>query len=509
MKEMNNRDIYIKKSYKNLIFSCINIIITCFLGFLLPRLFIVNYGSDINGLISLSSQIFSCLALLESCIGISALQSLYNPLACDNNSKISSIMSAMDNYYKKISLIYLVLLIFISLTIPFYIHTTINYSSIVFIFLILGLVNVFSFYSQAKFKILLQADGKQYIISNVSLCIYIMTSLLKIILISVNANVIFVLGITTLIEIFQNIFIWIYIKHNYSWIELNVSPDYKSISDNKSVMIHQISGLIFNNTDIILISLFCNLTYVSVYTIYKSFINQIRMVTSIINNGYTFVLGQVFNSDKKLYLILIDSFDLMFTMINHFVLSIFSVLFIPFMNLYARSFPDFELYINENLLLLFVIVELLSGYRNSMSMSINFGKHFLQTIRQSVFESMINILFSLILVKWLGVEGVLIGTIIALVYRSNDIIIYGNKKILSRKSKKSYRIYLSNMLIFIVLYTFKSVIDINASNYLYLIFSAIKVSLYYGFVYIIFNFIFNKKCFLDFINYFLKRNNSV
>lgn len=505
---VSKNDSYRKKSSKNFVFSCLNVCIICVLGFLLPRLVIVNYGSDINGLISLSSQIFSYLALLEAGIGISALQSMYKPLIKNDTFGINAILSALNHYYKKISFIYLLLLLVISLFVPFFIQTTIPYLTIVCIFLILGSVNVFSFYSQAKFKILLEADGKQYVISNFSLCIYVLTSLTKIILISSGIDVILVLSITTSLELFQNILIWIYIKNNYNWIDLSVKPDYNSLSDNKFVIIHQISSLIFNNTDIIFISLFCNLAYVSVYTIYKSFINQLRMITSIVNNSYTFVLGQVFNFDRIQYAKMLDSFDLLFTIFNHYVLSVFCALFIPFMTLYTRSFPDSHLYINNELLLLFAIVELLSGYRNAMNMSINFSKHFKQTIRQSIFESIINIFFSLLFVKWLGIKGVLLGTIIALAYRSNEIIIYGNNKILNRSSRKSYKIYFLNSAIFITLYILGKNIFINSSTYITLIVSGIKVCLIYGVVYLLVNIVFNYKYFINFFNYYMNKRND-
>lgn len=176
------------------------------------------------------------------------------------------------------------------------------------------------------------------------------------------------------------------------------------------------------------------------------------------------------------------------------------------MTLYTNSFPDSNLYVNEQLLLLFVSVELLSGYRNAMRMSINFNKHFQQTIKQSIFESILNILFSILLVNYFGINGVLLGTIIALIYRSNDIIIYGNKRILKRSPKKSYRIYISNMLIFILLYVFKEKIFINSSNYIVLLMSTIKVSLIYGVVYLFFNVLFNYKSIIDFITYILRKN---
>ena len=61
----------------------------------------------------------------------------------------------------------------------------------------------------------------------------------------------------------------------------------------------------------------------------------------------------------------------------------------------------------------------------------------------------INIGVSLLGVFLWGIYGVLIGTIAALLFRANAMIIYANKKILHRSPWKTYRRWLVNLALFI------------------------------------------------------------
>ena len=79
---------------------------------------------------------------------------------------------------------------------------------------------------------------------------------------------------------------------------------------------------------------------------------------------------------------------------------------------------------------------------------INFAGHFKQMQWRAILESVINIVISIVLVMKIGIYGVVIGTIAASLYRANDIILYANKHILNRSSWNTYKLWLSNMLVF-------------------------------------------------------------
>ena len=89
---MNNS----KKSFKIFIFGIVSQVVTLLLGIIIPRLVIVSYGSEVNGLLSSIRQIFAYVALLEAGIGTAALQAMYAPIAKEDHVSASRIMSATD-----------------------------------------------------------------------------------------------------------------------------------------------------------------------------------------------------------------------------------------------------------------------------------------------------------------------------------------------------------------------------------------------------------------------------
>lgn len=114
--------------------------------------------------------------------------------------------------------------------------------------------------------------------------------------------------------------------------------------------------------------------------------------------------------------------------------------------------------------------------RRTSSQIINFAGHFKQTQVRSVIESTINLSVSIVLVYKIGIYGVLIGTIVALLYRTNDVIIYANWNILGRKPWKTYRRWIQNMAIMCVLNVGISAILPSIDNYLMWAINAVWVT---------------------------------
>ena len=86
--------------------------------------------------------------------------------------------------------------------------------------------------------------------------------------------------------------------------------------------------------------------------------------------------------------------------------------------------------------------------------------------KRQVVESVINLTVSVVLVLKLGIYGVLIGTIIAYIYRTNDIIIYANKKILCRSCWNTYKKVIINMSCFSMIVLASQTIDLSAKSFL-------------------------------------------
>ena len=124
------------------------------------------------------------------------------------------------------------------------------------------------------------------------------------------------------------------------------------------------------------------------------------------------------------------------------------IFIIPFMKLYTAGITDIN-YIDYKVAVLFSIFYLMTGARACCADLINYAQHFKKTQSRCILEAAINLGISLIAVNFCGIYGVLIGTIAALVYRMNDMLIYANMRILKRSPWVSYKRLVYNSIVFI------------------------------------------------------------
>ena len=239
---------------------------------------------------------------------------------------------------------------------------------------------------------------------------------------------------------------------HYKWINLKVTPDYQAISQKNYVLVHQISSLIFNNTDTLILTLILGLKSVSVYSMYTLLFGMVSTLISTITGSVQFILGQTFKADKEKYEKLLDVYEICSMALVFSLYCIAGLFILPFMRLYTSGISDIN-YIDLFLPYLFISVYLLNNGRESSNLSIKFAGHFKQTVNRTVFESVINLSVSILCVFHFGIYGVLMGTIAALFYRANDMIIYANKCILKRSPLITYRRWLLNLVLFICITT--------------------------------------------------------
>ncbi|MFD2616162.1 sugar isomerase [Terrilactibacillus laevilacticus] len=465
-----------KRSILNLIFGIGSQLITILLGIIIPRLFLVHFGSEVNGLLSSIGQIVIYLSLLEAGVGAASLQALYKQVTKGDKRSINEILSATSLYYKKTGIYYFISVILISIIYPIIVHSNINKITIATVILLTGLGGAFNYYFQGTYKIFLIAEGKSYIVTIITTIINILINIAKIILIIKGFNIIIIQTSYFILTIIQILFYKIYIARKYTWIKLNEKPNLQAISQKKSVLIHQLSFLIFNNTDVLILTIYTNLKIVSVYVLYNMLFTVLDNFINTINSSITFALGQTYHEDSKKFLRFQDAYEVYFMAFVFALFTVAYILILPFMRLYTAGINDVN-YIDFWIPILFVFLKLLVNARVSSNNLINIAGHFRKTQYRSILESSINIVLSIIFVNFIGIYGVLIGTICALLYRSIDMIIYSNLKILNRKPIITIKRWIINLIIFITVNIIFHNINIRLTSYFEIITTAILLTI--------------------------------
>ena len=446
------------------------------LSIVLPRLFIVSFGSEVNGLLSTITQIFTYLALLEAGIGNATINALYRPLDDDNKEQVCGVLSEARAYYRRVTAVYILCVVAFAVVYPLFADISMNRPMITAIVLLQGAPSCISYYYCAAYMQLLVADGKQYIVENVNFAIHVGTSAIKILLVALGQNIVLVQVGFFAISMLKIPLLIVLTYKRYPWLKLVKTKSCKSIKERGAFVVHEVSSTIFSNTDIILISTFCNFAMASVYSVYNLVFGALNSMINTANAGLGFILGQSHYKDPERFRKVYDAYSFIYSLIVFVVMTIAYVMITPFVTLYTKGVADAN-YIINGLPLLFAVINIMSGFRAVAARLITVSGHAGRTSSHSIAETIINVVASLILVNIWGIHGVLWGTVIALSYRMNDIIIYANKVILLRSPMKEYKRLLIFGIVFAASVFLNQRTSISADTYVELLVYAIGAGL--------------------------------
>ena len=491
------------KGLKNIFWGVAGQFLILALGIIVPRFILKSYGDEANGLINAITQIFTYLALIEAGIGQATVQALYKPIVEDDKNEINGILSATQKYYRKLTKIYMLIVLLVSVLYPLFIEVNdthaINffgssYFAIMVLIVLHGVSSALGFYFTATLKQILLADGFSYVIVNITTIFRVAVSVAKIILINLGINLVllqFVYLCITVAEVLVYIFIF---RRYYPWVDFDVPEKAGALRERNAFLVHEISNAVFSGTDMLVLSIFCDLTTVSIYAMYMLVFSALNTLIGQAHNGCYYLLGQSYNSDKQAYENIHDTYDTYYIGIVFSLMTVAYFLILPFIELYTAGVTEIN-YLDSALPILFCLINLLSSCRITSSNLIKISGNAQATIPRTVTESVINLSASIILVNFIGIYGVLLGTIIALLYRTNDMVIYANKKILKRSAWKSYKLILTNFLIFFVLLIVKHFINLTINNFASFIVAGLITTIISMGVYFILNSLMNRQAF--------------
>lgn len=347
---------------------------------------------------------------------------------------------------------------------PLVIHSEINKVSIMAIILFSGLGGAINYYFQGKFRILLIAEGKSYVETSIVTIANILNNVVRIILLLQGVNIIAVQASFFVLTLLQIVAFYFYSKKYYKWIDLSHKPDFAAIGQKNSVMVHEISYLIFRNTDVLILTIFTNLKIVSIYVMYNMIFTIVDNIVQTVNGSIKAALGQSYHEGKEAFVKFYDAYEVYFMGLIFAILTVVYIIILPFMKLYTVSVNDVN-YINTWLPVLFVVIKLLTNARTTSNNIITIAGHFRNTQFRSIMESAINLGASIIFVIFFGIYGVLMGTIAALLYRSIDIVVYASRVLLERSPWITFRRWLTNVAVFAAIVFVTTKLDLSITSY--------------------------------------------
>jgi len=480
----------------NLISSLVCQIVIISLSFILPSLYIRIFGSEGHGVLSLVKDVFAYMCILEAGVGLATTQALYKRLGNNDHNGANSVLSATDRYYKKTGVLYAAIILVVAVIYSYLrpLPEGIDGHTMFALFMLNAIPSLFRFFIQMKYTILMEADGRKYVINNSETVVQLLSGIGKLAVLFLTDNILYIQLVYCVIALFQLAYLYFYAKRRYKWLDLKTKPDFEAVSQKDSVLVHKLSGMVFNNTDLILITSICDYGATSVYAVYRMFFATMQGFITSIASSFSFALGQLFHTDREKFDKMFNAYETFYITVSYIVYTLMGVFLLPLIQIYTTDNGEVN-YTNVPLMLLFVLMNLISESKLPINGIIEYSGDFKNTRSHAIWEMIINLSVSVVALKCLGICGAIIGTIAALVYRCIVTIHYSNVKILKRSQMCTYKIIIVNAMVFALVMAIFFVDAFSNVSFGKLLIYGVLNSAWIVPLYILVNFIFNRKAF--------------
>lgn len=449
---------------RNIITTILLQIVTILSGFVLPKLILSHFGSEVNGLTSSITQFLNYIQLLEGGLTGVIMAALYKPLADKDIEKVSSIIKATESFFRKIGVLYVVYALLLAVVYPLIVKTRFSYIYVSTLVLIIGISSFIQYFFSLTFRILLTADRRGYIVSIANILFLLLNLGITIVAFRIYPEIHIIKFINAVSFTVQPIIFSTYVKRHYS-IDKYAPADKKALNQRWDGFGQNLAFFIHSNTDIVILTFF-SLGQVSVYAVYAMIVSAIKNLINSISSAIEPSMGNVLVSQtEENRNRVFDGFEFVISIITTTMFTCCIVLIVPFVKVYTTNINDAN-YIQPLFAALLCVAEAVYCLRTPyISVAYSSG-HFKETAKYAYIEAGLNIIISLILVPHFGLVGEAIGTVISMLFRLIAHIVYLKKNILFRPISKAIK----NIMPFIIsctasILTIKYLVNVDVNGY--------------------------------------------
>lgn len=478
-------------------------IVTIISGFVIPKIILTYFGSDVNGLVASLTQFLSYIALVEGGVTGVLMASLYKPLHDKDYSKLSSIVKTADNFYKKIGLIFIGYTFVLSIIYPLIFKTNFSFLFVFTLTIVLSLALLIQYMFSLTLKTLLNADKKVYITSIVQMIIIICSMILAYVSVKIYPSIHILKILTGLLFVLQPVVFTKYVNKYYQ-IDKNAKIEKNLIKSRWDGFAINIAAFIHNGTDVVILTIFTTLKTVSIYSVYGLVVTGLKQIINSLTSGINPTIGQALakndidDLNEKM-----DLYEYIVFLLVFLLFTVGALLIVPFVMIYTKNITDANYYVPTFGILILIAEAIYLLKFPHLNLAYAAGK-FKEITKPAFIEAGLNIIISIILVFKFGLIGVAIGTLIAMIYRLVFHVSYSKKIIPNRKVSIFYK----KLLIFVIATLIGLGIVYFIPSTTYTIYSwlihAVIYTLIFGIIYLIISIIFFKKELLFFKKYIFR-----
>lgn len=466
------------------------------LTFVVTYLVINKFGSDFNGINSTANQIVNMLLIVEGGFTVATNVALFKPYQSNDMETFNSIVSATRVKFKKIGLLFLFLGVLISYIYSFFVTSELDQPIINTIFIMAIFPSGINLYFATKYRILIQAEQKEYIISIISMITVFGSHISNIIFLSLFDTNMLVIRLNTMIfSLTQAFLFYLYCKNKFANVDFYMKPNFELIKGTKDIIFQKITNVIYSTLPILAISILPNsgAMMVSVYAVYNNVFLLIKSVLQAFLDGPRLSLGQLISEGDKTNIK--KQFSL-YEFITIIVLSLFistaSIMIMPFVSWYTTGVTDIN-YVNNTIAILICIITYIEIIHIPSGNFIVMSGRFSICRRIQLIAAILLIVSTIILLPIFDFYGILISLLLTVIALAIMEIGYVHLIILDNLFNY-LKIVIVNLIVILIMIFLWLFLIINVQfSFIKLFLVAIFVFLINGIVLLLCNYIFFKE----------------
>ena len=398
----------------NVVANTICQIVSICLNLVVRRIFISTLGNEILGLNSLYNSIVGLLSVSELGLGTIVAVFLFKPLVEKDYESVNSYMQFLRKMYWTIGTFIVVVGLCISPFVHFFINGEIEDSFALYSFVLYVIAVAITYFFSYK-KILLDADLHGYIVSTAQIFYRIVLNVGYILILLLTQNYFLYLCVFLVCNFGENyitsllcrkMYPWLLVRHNK---QLSRQQRKAVFTKMKAMMFHKIGDSLITGADNMIISKFIGTVFVAYYANYNLITSMLFAFVGVFGNSMLAAFGNLIHSNgsevKKVF-----SRVLLF---QHYLYSTTLSGFIVVGSLFVTMMFGIESKLGMPIILLMGVSYYIRGFSTSLeAVRGAYGAYEKDQYLRLIFAA-VNIVISVVGVVYLGIVGVLIGTVLA------------------------------------------------------------------------------------------------
>ncbi len=437
-----------KNSSINLIWALIKYSISIITAFTLRTLTLAAFGEVFSGLISLYSNIISILAITELGIGSSLIYKMYKPMAEGDDTKVRTLTMVYKKIYYSIAGIILTLGLLVMPFLKFITGDIVLDLGNIYLVFIVYLINCLITYTVGHRKALLFTKQKNWVENlAMSASILIVFPIQIYILKNIN-NFYFYLACDTAIKTIECLIIVLCSNKYYNKIKkapiqkLSKEDRKELIKNTYALSYSKISSTVFNGVDSIIISTCLGVVSVFLYSNYYLILTYLFAILNLVFNAVRASVGNYINTKTK------EETKSLFKQLN--LLSFYIICFctVTLFCLYQPFMAWWGNLAETNMLLPLIVPLIMAVYfyvdtnRNMIKVFKESAGLFWKDRFVPLIASVVNIGLSILLAFIMGIEGVILASLISVVLPTVAEVQITFKDLFNVSSKKYWLDYI-------------------------------------------------------------------